>query len=62
MPNVKAQSSKEIQISNIKIPRVVRPTLLYIRSEAVIPAKAGIQLRDTGFLRIKYGAGLVESQ
>ena len=39
---------------------MVRPTLLYISSEAVIPAKAGIQLRNTGFPRIKYGAGLVK--
>jgi len=29
-------------------------TLLYINSEAVIPAKAGIQLRNTGF-RVKPG-------
>ncbi len=36
---------------------VVRPTLLYISSKAVIPAKAGIQFRNTGFPRIKYGAG-----
>jgi hypothetical protein len=27
----------------------VRPTLLYISSEAVIPAKAGIQFKNTGF-------------
>ena len=33
---------------------VVRPTLLYINSEAVIPAKAGIQLRKIGF-RVKPG-------
>jgi hypothetical protein len=40
---------------------IVRPTLLYnISSKAVIPAKAGIQLRNTGFPRIKYGAGLVK--
>jgi hypothetical protein len=26
----------------------------------VIPAKAGIQFRNTGFPRIKYGAGLVK--
>jgi len=39
---------------------VVRPTLLYISSEAVIPAKAGIQPGNTGFPRIKYGAGLVK--
>jgi hypothetical protein len=32
----------------------VRPTLLYISSKAVIPAKAGIQLRNTGF-RVKPG-------
>jgi len=34
--------------------------LLYINSETVIPAKAGIQLANTGFPRIKYGAGLVK--
>jgi hypothetical protein len=33
---------------------VVFPTLLYIHSKAVIPAKAGIQLRKTGF-RVKPG-------
>ena len=27
----------------------VRPTLLYINSETVIPAKAGIQFANTGF-------------
>jgi hypothetical protein len=32
----------------------VRLTLLYINSEAVIPAKAGIQLKNTGF-RVKPG-------
>ena len=32
----------------------MRPTLLYISSEAVIPAKAGIQLGNTGF-RVKPG-------
>ena len=32
----------------------VRPTLLYISSEAVIPAKAGIQIENTGF-RVKPG-------
>ncbi|MCJ7746425.1 MAG: hypothetical protein MUP27_01675, partial [Desulfobacterales bacterium] len=35
-------------------PSVVRPTLLYISSEAVIPAKAGIQIENTGF-RVKPG-------
>ncbi len=39
---------------------IVHPTLLYISSEAVIPAKAGIQPRNTGFPRIKYGASLVK--
>jgi hypothetical protein len=38
----------------------VNLTLLYINSEAVIPAKAGIQPRNTGFPRIKYGAGSVK--
>jgi len=38
----------------------VRPTLLYISSEAVIPAKAGIQSENTGFPRIEYGAGSVK--
>jgi hypothetical protein len=33
---------------------VVHPTLLYISSEAVIPAKAGIQPGNTGF-RVKPG-------
>jgi len=33
---------------------VVRPTLLYIGSDAVILAKAGIQFRNTGF-RVKPG-------
>ena len=33
---------------------VVRPTLLYMSSEAVIPAKAGIQFKNTGF-RVKPG-------
>ncbi len=33
---------------------VVRPTLLYISSEVVIPAKAGIQIETTGF-RVKPG-------
>ncbi len=33
---------------------VVRLTLLYISSEAVIPAKAGIQIENTGF-RVKPG-------
>ena len=44
------------QSSNVKS-SVVNLTLLYIRSEVVIPAKAGIQLRNNGFPRIKYGAG-----
>jgi hypothetical protein len=38
----------------------MRLTLLYTNSGAVILAKAGIQLRNTGFPRIKYGAGLVK--
>jgi len=29
-------------------------------SKNVIPAKAGIRLRNTGFPRIKYGAGLAK--
>jgi hypothetical protein len=33
---------------------VVHPTLLYINSETVIPAKAGIQIANTGF-RVKPG-------
>ena len=32
----------------------MRPTLVYISYEAVIPAKAGIQFRKTGF-RVKPG-------
>ncbi len=39
---------------------VVILKLLYINSEIVIPAEAGIQLRNTGFPRIKYGAGSVK--
>jgi len=35
----------------------VHSTLLYINSEAVIPVKTGIQFTNTGFPRIKYGAG-----
>jgi hypothetical protein len=38
----------------------VNLTLLYITSEAVILAKAGIQFINTGFPRIKYGAGSVK--
>ena len=38
----------------------MHPTLLYIYFKGVIPAKAGIQIRNTGFPRIKYGAGLVK--
>jgi hypothetical protein len=33
---------------------VLRPALLYISSQAVIPAKAGIQIENTGF-RVKPG-------
>jgi len=36
------------------ISNLVRPTLIYIGCEAVIPAKAGIQFRNTGF-RVKPG-------
>jgi len=39
---------------------VVNLTLLYINFEVVIPAKAGIQSKNTGFPRIKYGAGSVK--
>ncbi len=39
---------------------VVRPTLLYLIPDAVIPAKTGIQIENNGFPRIKYGAGLVK--
>ena len=39
---------------SLQPPTVVRLTLLYIISEAVIPAKAGIQFRNTGF-RVKPG-------
>jgi hypothetical protein len=38
----------------ILISSLVNLTLLYITSEAVIPAKAGIQLINTGF-RVKPG-------
>ena len=44
----------ELYVKKTKFPNVVRPTLLYISSEAVIPAKAGIQFRNTGF-RVKPG-------
>jgi hypothetical protein len=33
--------------------------ILYI-SEGVIPPKVGIQFRNTGFPRVKHGAGLVK--
>jgi hypothetical protein len=39
---------------------VVILTLLYINSEVVIPAKAGIQFRNNGFPRVKHGAGFVK--
>jgi len=39
---------------------VANLTLLYISAETVIPAKAGIQPRNTGFPRIEYGAGSVK--
>ena len=32
----------------------------FIYPKPVIPAKAGIQIKKTGFPRIKYGAGLVK--
>jgi hypothetical protein len=35
-------------------------TLLYINSEVVIPAKAGIQFKNNGFPRVKHGAGFVK--
>jgi len=54
----------------LKISNVVRPTLLDMIPEAVVPAKAGIQttflrrqetiIQESGFPRIKYGAGLVK--
>ena len=40
--------------ARLKVTIVARPTLLYVISQAVIPAKAGIQLRNTGF-RVKPG-------
>ena len=42
------------EAESVFVPSVVSPTLLYINSEAVIPAKAGIQLRKIGF-RVKPG-------
>jgi hypothetical protein len=45
---------------------VVNLTLLYINSKSVIPANtlegtgAGIQPKNTGFPRIKYGAGSIK--
>ena len=47
-------SSEDHIISN---PSVVRPTLLYTNSETVIPARVQIQFENTGFPRIRYGAG-----
>jgi hypothetical protein len=41
-------------VANLKKPCAVILTLLYINSEAVIPAKAGIQPRNIGF-RVKPG-------
>jgi len=37
---------------------IVRPTLLYINSETVKPAKAGIQFANTGF-RVKPGMTII---
>jgi hypothetical protein len=50
----------DIISSKFGVRSVVHPTLLYISSEAVIPAKAGIQFKNTGFPRVKHGAGLVK--
>jgi hypothetical protein len=50
----------QISLCGLGATNVVLPKLLYINSETVIPAKAGIQLTNTGFPRIKYGAGLVK--
>ena len=50
-------SSIDIVSSKFGARSVVRPTLLYISSEAVIPAKAGIQFKDTGF-RVKPGMSI----
>jgi hypothetical protein len=44
----------------MKLTSAVDPTLLYINSETVVAAKAGIQIESTGFPRIEYGAGLVK--
>jgi len=40
--------------------KIARLTLLYINFEGVIPAKAGIQLRNTGF-RVKPGMTSIRS-
>jgi hypothetical protein len=53
-------SSIDIISSKFGARSVVCPTLLYVSSEAVIPAKAGIQFKNTGFPRVKHGAGLVK--
>ena len=55
-----SKGHKNLNVNVSKDSRVVNLTLLYINSEAVIPAKAGIQIEKTGFPRIKYGAGLVK--
>ena len=44
----------QISLCGLSDTNVVLPTLLYINSETVIPAKAGIQLTNTGF-RVKPG-------
>jgi hypothetical protein len=49
-----------LKIGLFRLPSVVILTLLYINSEAVIPAKARIHPGNAGFPRIKYGAGLVK--
>jgi hypothetical protein len=49
------KSTSFVLCSGIGLPR-----LFCIKSGAVIPAKAGIQIRNTGFPRIKYGAGSVK--
>jgi len=43
-----------VLLSPDKTPSVVRPTLLDMIPEAVIPAKAGIQIENNGF-RVKPG-------
>ena len=52
--------SSEFEFQKNKI-LIFSLTFLYNDLRVVIPEKAGIQIENTGFPRIKYGAGLVKS-